>query len=127
MLGGRMKYGLPALLAMLASLGACRARGSGTADGVAAHTGAIAPADEPPPHDRELQALRAFEQQRRAATDFAALPPSDIALGPDPYRIAALPGGKQLVGLLRGESAVVVLDDDATELARVAAPRSPSG
>ena len=44
-------------------------------------------------HERELATLLAFEQQRRAATDFAALPPSEVVLGPDPYRIAALRGG----------------------------------
>jgi DNA-binding beta-propeller fold protein YncE len=88
---------------------------------------APAPPDEPAPHERELAALAQFEQQRRATTDFAALPPSDQALGPDPYRIAALPGGDRLVGLLRGDSAVVVLDRDGAELARADAPRSPGG
>jgi Cytochrome c len=100
---------------VLASLVACHDRGS-----------RIAPA-EPPPHERELRLLFAFETERRAATDFATLPPSDVAFGPDPYRIAALGGGDRLIGLLRGESAVVLLDRDGAELARVAAPRSPSG
>jgi hypothetical protein len=81
---------------------------------------------EPAPHERELAALRAFEQQRRTQADFAALPPSDQVLGPDPYRIAALRGDR-LVGLLRGESAAVVLDGDGAELSRVAAPGSPGG
>jgi len=79
----------------------------------------------PAPHEPALAKLRAFEAQRRAATDFATLPPSDRALGPDPYRIAAL--GDRWVGILRGESAVVLLDRDGAELARIAAPRSPSG
>ncbi|MEO7730331.1 MAG: hypothetical protein ABIY55_05125, partial [Kofleriaceae bacterium] len=79
----------------------------------------------PAPHEPALARLRAFEAQRRAATDFATLPPSDSALGPDPYRIAAL--GDRWIGLLRGESAVVLLDRDGAELARIAAPRSPSG
>jgi len=83
----------------------------------------VAPADE---HERELAALRTFERQRRATTDFATLPPSDQVMGPDPYRIAALRGGG-LVGVLRGESAVVQLDGDGAEQARVAAPRSPGG
>src|SRR5262249_13671236 len=78
-------------------------------------------------HDSELAALHAFEEQRRAATDFAALPPSDVALGPDPYRIAALGGGHRLIGLLRGESAAVVLDDNGAELSRADAPGSPGG
>ena len=82
---------------------------------------------EQPPHERELATLLAFEEHRRSAIDFAALPPSDAALGPDPYRIASLRGGDRLIGLLRGESAVVTLGADGTELDRVAAPRSPSG
>jgi Cytochrome c len=82
-------------------------------------------AAEPAPHEAALAGLRAFEAQRRAATDFATLPPSDVALGPDPYRIAAL--GDRWIGLLRGASAVVLLDHEGAELARVAAPRSPSG
>ncbi|HEX7842721.1 MAG TPA: hypothetical protein VF469_34850, partial [Kofleriaceae bacterium] len=113
-LGGHLGRRRLAAALMLASA-ACRHREP-----------APAPQDEPPPHERELQALSAFEQQRRATTDFAALPPSDQALGPDPYRIAAL-GGERLIGLLRGESAVVVLDRDGAELARTAAPRSPGG
>jgi cytochrome c peroxidase len=89
------------------------------------------PATAPPPpsepsHDRELEALRTFEQERRAGMDFATLPPSDQVMGPDPYRIAALPGGG-FVGILRGESAIVLLDATGAETARLAAPRSPSG
>lgn len=77
-------------------------------------------------HEHELAALHTFEDQRRAAMDFATLPTSEVALGPDPYRIAALPDGA-LVGILRGASAVVLLDRDGNEQARLAAPRSPSG
>lgn len=109
-------------LAALASPG-CRDRERAPAPARAE----VAAPKPPPPHERELAALRAFEDQRRASVDFATLAPSDVALGPDPYRIAALHDGKQLVGLLRGESAVVMLDDNATELSRDAAPRSPSG
>ncbi len=116
---------------MLASAAACRDGEPVTAPpGAASHAGATAPPDTQP-HERELVALRAFEQQRRTATDFAALPPSNLALGPDPYRIAALGGGgrlpERLIGLLRGESAVVVLDGEGAELTRVPAPHSPSG
>ncbi len=112
-----------AVLAALASMAVFR-DGPVTAPGVA-RAGAQAP-DPESLHEPVLARLRAQEQQRRAATDFAALPPSDVALGPDPYRIAALPDGR-LVGLLRGESAAVVLDPDGTERSRVAAPRSPGG
>ncbi|MGE3453487.1 MAG: c-type cytochrome [Kofleriaceae bacterium] len=78
------------------------------------------------PHEHELTALRELEDQRRAATDFAALPGSDRSLGPDPYRIARVTRDR-FVGVLRGESAVVLLGATGTELARAAAPRSPSG
>jgi hypothetical protein len=89
---------------------------------------AATPAPEPPPpHEAEIAALRALEDRRRATTDMAAVPPSDIALGPDPYRIAALPGGDGYAGVLRGESAVVLIDRDGVERARIAAPGSPSG
>jgi hypothetical protein len=119
------RRGLAAVLVLGASAAACRHREPAPApDRVASRAGGT---DAPPPHERELASLRAFEQQRRTAIDFAALPPSDLVLGPDPYRIATLRGGERLIGLLRGESAVVVLDADGTELTRVAAPRSPSG
>jgi hypothetical protein len=114
-------------LIALACVAACRDRAPGTAPEGAAARAHATPPEEPQPHQRELDALRAFEQRRRTATDFATLPPSEQVLGPDPYRVAALHGGDQLVGLLRGESAVVVLDASGAELARIAAPRSPSG
>jgi hypothetical protein len=78
-------------------------------------------------HDAELAALHAFEEQRRATTDFAALPSADHRFGADPYRLAALGDGERMVGLLRGEDALVLLDDHGVEKARVAAPVSPSG
>jgi hypothetical protein len=117
--------GLAALLIVFAS--AAADHGPATAPGGMARASATVPAQASPPHERELAMLLAFEQQRRTATDFAALPPSDQVLGPDPYRIAALRRGGGLIGVLRGESAVVLLDDDGAELARVAAPGSPSG
>jgi DNA-binding beta-propeller fold protein YncE len=103
---------------------AVAAAASGCRDAERATAPSTAASDEP--HERELAALHAFEEQRRAAIDFAALPPSDVALGPDPYRIAALRDGR-LIGLLRGESAAVLLDASGAELARIAAPRSPGG
>ena len=39
-----------------------------------------------------LAPLHAFEESRRAAADFARLPPSDRAFGPDPTAIRPLPG-----------------------------------
>ncbi|HET9627172.1 MAG TPA: c-type cytochrome, partial [Kofleriaceae bacterium] len=71
--------------------------------------------------------LSLFEQEHRDATDFAAVPPSNRRLGPDPYRIASLHRSDRLIGILRGESAVVAIDRDGVEHARIAAPGSPSG
>jgi hypothetical protein len=127
---GRRRVSIAALAAVLAALASMALWRSGrdgpaTAPGGAARAGAQAP-DAGSLHEPALARLRVQEQQRRAATDFAAPPPSDVALGPDPYRIAALPDGR-LVGLLRGESAVVVLDPDGSERSRAAAPRSPGG
>ncbi len=117
---------LAAALVVLACGAACRDRGPAIAPGGAAPRASAQKAAEPPEHEAELAALRAFEQARRAETDFATLPPSDVALGPDPYRIAALRDGRQ-IGLLRGASAVVLLDRDGAERARIAAPRAPGG
>ncbi|MBV9947016.1 MAG: hypothetical protein JOZ69_09220 [Myxococcales bacterium] len=78
--------------------------------------------------------LRAFENDTRAATDFARKPSSLHALGADPYVIRALPepGPRAsrrgaFVGLLRGRDAIVLLDDRLGEIARLPAPGSPSG
>jgi hypothetical protein len=76
-------------------------------------------------HPTEIAPLLAFEDQQRKTIDFGTLPGSDVSLGPDPYRIAKVGAG--WAGLLRGASAIVLLDDEAHELARVATPRSPSG
>ncbi|MGE3546588.1 MAG: hypothetical protein AB7L28_21860, partial [Kofleriaceae bacterium] len=78
------------------------------------------------PHQRELSELRQLEEERRAATDFATLPASDVVLGADPYRIVRV-ARDRFAGLLRAESAIVLLDGSGAELARAAAPRSPSG
>ncbi|WP_153818901.1 c-type cytochrome [Polyangium spumosum] len=74
-----------------------------------------------------LPALRVYEASRRAAADFVALPPSDASSGPDPYALAALPGGERFVALLRGRDVIVVLDASMRELTRLPAPASPSG
>jgi hypothetical protein len=108
------------VLAVIASAVVIRDRRPAAPVGVARARASVPEAS----HDRELAALLAYEQQRRSTTDFAAVPPSDVALGPDPYRIAAL-GDDRFVGVLRGESAVVVLGRDGSEQARAAAPRSP--
>lgn len=72
---------------------------------------------EASPHDKELTALWELEKQQRKSIDFATLPPSDHALGSDPYQIVGV--RDRFVGVLRGEGAVVLLDRTAKELARV--------
>lgn len=116
------RCGLAAVLGVLAAMvssAGCRDRKLYRREPVAA-----APQEE---HEHEMTALRLFEQQRRDHADFTAVPPSSQRLGPDPYRVAALHKSDRLVGLLRGESAVVVIDRDGGEHARIAAPGSPSG
>ena len=59
--------------------------------------------------------------ERRRATDFAHLPPANLTHGADPYALASL-DAKHLVGVLRGASALVLLDAKLHELARVVVP-----
>jgi hypothetical protein len=83
-------------------------------------------------HEAELAALLAFEDERRRTTDFAQLPSADVALGANPYQLRRLSGERagsgsaRAVGLLRGADAVVLLDAGGRELARIAAPPSPT-
>ncbi|HEU4406739.1 MAG TPA: hypothetical protein VFS43_15840 [Polyangiaceae bacterium] len=77
-----------------------------------------------------LAPLSAFEEGRRAAADFARLPPSDRAFGPDPTAIRPLPAGggaARFAGILRGRDAIVLLDAALAEIARAPAPPSPTG
>src|SRR5271165_2712818 len=80
-----------------------------------------------------LAELRAWETSTRASTDFARARTSDIALGTDPYVIRRMRGSEdptadgRFVGLLRGRSAIVELDDSLREVGRLGAPASPSG
>ena len=69
--------------------------------------------------------LRPFEEETRRAFDFAKPPSAETGLGPDPWALRRVPAG--WVGILRGRSAVVLLDDQLHELARLPAPRSPTG
>ncbi|HUS66737.1 MAG TPA: hypothetical protein VMZ28_19505 [Kofleriaceae bacterium] len=111
-----------ALAITTAAAGACR-----TSDPPA--TEAPGRADRPgaggDEHEAALAELRAFEDARRAATDFAHVPATG-ALGADPVRVAWLPGGGGAVGLLRGDDAVVRLRTDGSEAARAPAPPSPT-
>lgn len=47
--------------------------------------------------------------------------------GADPFALLALPGRDRFVGILRGDSAVVLLDATGRELARRPAPAHPAG
>jgi cytochrome c peroxidase len=67
--------------------------------------------------------LEQFEAQRRQATDFAHLPPANLSHGADPYQLARLDAG-HFIGVLRGASALVVLDSELHELSRVPVPES---
>ncbi|WP_428262742.1 hypothetical protein [Haliangium sp.] len=69
-------------------------------------------------------ALTALEEQLRS-TDASARAGWDQLAGPDPVAIAAVPGAgreRGFVGVLRGQSALVVLDPDGRERARAPAP-----
>jgi cytochrome c peroxidase len=67
--------------------------------------------------------LEQFEAQRRQMTDFAHLPPANLTHGADPYQLARL-DARHFVGVLRGASALVVLDSELHELSRVPVPES---
>jgi len=67
--------------------------------------------------------LEQYEEQRRSATDFAHLPPANLTHGAEPYALARL-DAQHFVGVLRGASALVLLDVDLHELARVTVPTS---
>ena len=75
--------------------------------------------------DPVIAELRPFEEATRGSFDFERPPSSETGLGADPWAIRRVPAG--WVGILRGRSAIVLLDDDLHELARLPAPRSPTG
>jgi hypothetical protein len=110
------------VLAVAALAGACRPHKDAPA---ADHDAGLAPVAAP---DR-LAPLHAFEDERRRAADFAHLPPSDRAFGPDPIAIKALPGTSppRYVGLLRGRDTLVLLTDALQEIARAGTPALPTG
>jgi len=75
--------------------------------------------------DAAYDRLIAFEALRRNGADFARLPTWDRMSGPDPYVVRRLPDSDELVGVLRGSDAVVVLDRSLREIQRLAAPERP--
>src|SRR5690242_3688608 len=76
--------------------------------------------------DAALATLRQEETALRARTDFATLPPSSRSLGANPYALVARPGSTGFVGILRGDSRLVVLDGALAEQSALAAVPSPS-
>lgn len=103
------------------SLVTCSARSSSsertTVDAGAAGAGPSTP--DP------IAALRPFEEETRRTFDFAKPPSAETGMGADPWAIHRIASG--WVGVLRGRSMLVLLDDDLNEIARCAAPRSPTG
>ena len=72
--------------------------------------------------------LRPYEEETRRTFDFEKPPSAETGLGADPWALRRLPPpARGWVGILRGRSAVVLLDDELHELARAPAPRSPTG
>jgi len=85
----------------------------------------------PPPSQQELEIraalakLRGDETELRAHTDFAAELPSSRSFGANPYALADL-DGRRFVGLLRGDSRVVLLNEGLTETSAMRTAPSPS-
>jgi hypothetical protein len=76
--------------------------------------------------DWASERLRVFEAERHRGTDFSKLVPWSASSGPDPYLIRSVPGSSRLVGILRGDDALVVLDASLHEIQRLATPASPT-
>ena len=75
-----------------------------------------------------IAVLRGFEEETRRAFDFAKPPSAETGMGADPWAVRHLASpARGWVGILRGRSAVVLLDEDLHEIARATAPRSPTG
>lgn len=70
--------------------------------------------------------LARWEDERRAAADFAAALPWSERSGPDPFALARLPDGTML-GLLRGAGQLVRLDARGIERARAAVATDVTG
>jgi hypothetical protein len=130
---------LLALFALVSAVVGCRARsGGGAAIAASASPSASASASARANEIRRaLALLRREETARRADTDFERLAPSSRSLGASPYAVVPFPateraplvrggGVPRAVGLLRGDSRVVLLDADLKELAGAPAPRSAS-
>lgn len=96
---------------------------SRTRSALARPLSALASAEPDDPVAQARARLEQFEAQRRRATDFAQLAPANLTHGADPYALARLDAA-HLVGVLRGASALVVLDNQLHELDRAQVPDS---
>lgn len=81
------------------------------------------------PKDRReaLARLGRLEERLRDGKRRGATRPWTRISGADPIAVEPLPDGERFIGLLAGESAVVLLDSEARELSRLPAPARPSG
>jgi hypothetical protein len=86
--------------------------------------GAPARADAPDP-ERAIAELRVFEAEARGKMRLAAPPPSD--LGADPWTLRETRQNGLFAGILRGRSAIVLLDRDLQERSRLEAPAGTTG
>jgi hypothetical protein len=115
--------------ALLVALASCQRGPAGPGNGAASSSSAaLAPsalAEQRAIRDG-LAELRKEEAELRSRTDFRHLAPSSRSLGPNPYALAAVAGTTRFVGILRGDSRLVLLDEGLTELASVATAPSPS-
>ncbi len=123
-------------LTLLSAATGCRERGRTEATGMpSTSASASARARE---IRRALAALRSEEAALRAKTDFAHLPPSSRSLGANPYALVALPGRpraawtagrgvERFLGILRGDSRLVLFGEDLLPISVAPAPRSASG
>ena len=89
----------------------------------AAASASVPATEAPEPHAEARARLAQFEAERRRATDFAHLPPANQTHGSDPYALVALDAGHEL-GVLRGASAIVLLDARLHERQRIEVPGS---
>lgn len=107
-------FALFALLALIGGAAGCAKQEAAPHGGGEANTSPLAP-------------LRAFEEERRRAADFARMPASDKGMGSDPYAARAIPGEQTFLSILRGADELVELDASLNEVARRRTPASPSG
>jgi hypothetical protein len=122
---GRARTLTAAALVAAALAAACSTRSAdATRHEPAAFDAGAVSASPPDP----IAELRPYEDETRRAFDFAKPPSAETGLGADPWVIRRVPlPGRGFVGILRGRSALVLLDEELHELARASAPRSPTG